>query len=366
MTRPRVLIAAGGTGGHVFPALAVAQELQRRGWHADWVGTDRGLESRVVPNAGIALHLLRFTGLRGKGLGAWLSLPMRLLRAAFEAKRILVRTRPHVVVAFGGYVTFPVGLMARGSSIPLCLHEQNAVMGTANRWLSKIAQVVMVSFPKTRHAPGRAALAGNPVRASISRLPPPALRYADHAGPLRLLVIGGSLGARAINQVLPEAMSTALTHGTAFSVRHQTGQHDLAEVVAAYKAKKIDAVCTAFIEDMTEAYAWADLVICRAGASTVSEISAVGLAAVFIPLPHAIDDHQRENARYLSDADAGWLLDQAALTASGLAALLQTMDRPMLIERAQRAHAKAMQLADHVAADLVVALTQKTRQGVAA
>lgn len=352
MTMPRVLIAAGGTGGHVFPALAVAQELQRRGWHAEWVGSDRGLEARVIPDTGIGLHILRFTGLRGKGAGAWISLPFRLAGALGDAREIVRRARPQVVVAFGGYVTFPIGLMAKWLRIPLCVHEQNAVMGSANRWLAKIARVVMVSFPNTRYAPANALLIGNPVRESIAQIAPPKERYSLRTGPLRVLVLGGSLGASALNEALPQAFSLASQQGQSLDIRHQTGVKDLAAVKARYQSFGLAAETTAFIDDMERAYAWADLLVCRAGASTVTEVAAAGVAAIFIPLPSAIDDHQSANARYLVDRQAAWLVPQSAELAQTVGRLVSESSRVLLTERAERAHGLAMQGAAEKAASL--------------
>lgn len=337
MSTPRVLIAAGGTGGHVFPALAVAQALKQMGWHAEWVGSDRGLEARVIPPTGIGLHILRFAGLRGKGAAAWLSLPLRLWSALRNAAEILDRAKPQVVVAFGGYVTFPVGLMARLRRVPLCVHEQNAVMGTANRWLAKIAHAVMTSFPATKFSPSQAVLVGNPVRESILALPHPAQRYASRTGPLRILVIGGSLGASALNHHLPGAFAQAISSGRNLQIRHQTGLKELADVQARYASLGLAAECTAFIDDMDAAYADADLVVCRAGASTVTEVAAAGLAAIFIPLPSAIDDHQSANARYLSQSDAAWLVPQAATFGAEIAQLIASIDRQALQVRACRA-----------------------------
>lgn len=358
---PRVLIAAGGTGGHVFPALAVAQTLRQQGWHAEWVGTDRGLESRVIPDAGIGLHILRFSGLRGKGLSAWLGLPVRLTRALMDALAIVRHARPSVVVAFGGYVTFPVGLAARLRRIPLCIHEQNAVMGTANRWLARIANRVMVSFPATRFAPSTSVLIGNPVRDSILQLPGLADRAADRTGGLRVLVMGGSLGATALNQSLPDCFAETTRQGQRLSIRHQTGQKDLDVVRQRYRQLGLDADCMAFIRDMDAAYAWADLVICRAGASTVTEVAAAGLPAVFVPLPSAIDDHQTANARYLADHEAAWLIRQSDLRtdASGIAssALVQrltSLTRDICVRVGARARERAMRDATDQAAQQVM------------
>jgi UDP-N-acetylglucosamine--N-acetylmuramyl-(pentapeptide) pyrophosphoryl-undecaprenol N-acetylglucosamine transferase len=354
MMSPRVLIAAGGTGGHVFPALAVAQELKQMGWHAEWVGTDRGLEARVIPAAGIALHILRFGGVRGKGIGALLTLPIRLASALMDSLKILSRANPEVVVAFGGYVTFPIGIAARLRSIPLCVHEQNAVMGTANRWLAKIARAVMVSFPGTAFAPKAASLVGNPVRQSIAAIDPPGQRYSARSGPLQILVVGGSLGASALNRQLPDALAQATRSGKDIVVRHQTGPNDLGDVIARYASLGVTAQCTAFIDNMEAAYASADLVICRAGASTVTEIAAAGVAAIFVPLPSAIDDHQSANARYLSDADAAWLVPQSPTLSQQLADIVCSIDRTQLQSRAIMARRLAMADATQTAAAIVM------------
>jgi UDP-N-acetylglucosamine--N-acetylmuramyl-(pentapeptide) pyrophosphoryl-undecaprenol N-acetylglucosamine transferase len=357
MTAPRVLIAAGGTGGHVFPALAVADELRRRGWHAEWVGSDRGLESRVIPAAGIGLHVLRFAGVRGRGVSAWMSLPVRLLAALRDAAEILRAARPQVVVAFGGYVTFPVGLLARWRRIPLCVHEQNAVMGTANRWLARIARLVMTSFPTTTHAPASAVVTGNPVRAEIAAIPRPEERFAGRDDRLRILVIGGSLGASALNRAVPQALRTCDPESRAFAIRHQTGPRDLAEVDAAYREAGLEAACVAFIDDMAQAYSWADLLICRAGASTVSEVATAGVAALFVPLPGAIDDHQTANAQHLADHGAGWLLMQSSRLADDMAACVARLDRPALQQTACRARDLGRPDAARNAADLIEAAT---------
>lgn len=359
MSTPRVLIAAGGTGGHVFPALAVAQALKQMGWHAEWVGSDRGLESRVIPPTGIGLHILHFAGLRGKGAAAWLSLPFRLWSALRSAADILDRAKPQVVVAFGGYVTFPVGLMARLRRVPLCVHEQNAVMGTANRWLAKMARVVMVSFPETKFSPPNARLVGNPVRPSIVQLADPVQRYANRTGPLRLLVIGGSLGASALNHHLPNAFAKAAASGCELQIHHQTGLKELAEVQARYASLGLVAQCTAFIDDMDAAYQGADLVVCRAGASTVTEVAAAGVAAIFIPLPSAIDDHQSANARYLSQADAAWLIPQSSDLTNQIGELIAGLDRNALQERAVRARQRAIPNAVEQVTTIVRNVTQK-------
>jgi len=356
----RVLVAAGGTGGHVFPALAVAQELRHRGWHAEWVGTDRGLEVRVIPTAGFGLHILKFSGLRGKGPMAWLSLPFRLLGALAQSRAILARVRPDAVVAFGGYVTFPIGLMARAMRIPLCIHEQNAVMGTANRWLSRIAGAVLVSFPATRYAPSGAVVVGNPVRESICTLPDPAQRYAERIGPLRVLIVGGSLGAQALNQALPEALTRLHREGLALEIRHQTGAAARAEVQAAYTHGGQEAQCSAFIDDMESAYEWADVMICRAGASTVAEVAAAGVAAIFVPLPSAIDDHQSANASVLANAEAAWSVPQGPQMAARIADILRGSTRQSLMHCAQRARHLRMHDAARRAAAVVERMSSRS------
>jgi UDP-N-acetylglucosamine--N-acetylmuramyl-(pentapeptide) pyrophosphoryl-undecaprenol N-acetylglucosamine transferase len=356
MTMPRVLIAAGGTGGHVFPALAVARLLMQRGWHAEWVGSDRGLEARVIPGAGIGLHILRFSGLRGRGAMAWLSLPLRLFRAVRDAFAIFSRARPEVVVAFGGYVTFPIGMVASMRRIPLCVHEQNAVMGTANRWLVRLAARVMVSFPATRYAPASALLVGNPVREEIHQLGDPEQRYRDRHGPLKLLVIGGSLGASAFNRQLPAVFAQVIAADQPLLICHQTGAADRDSVMAEYRRLGVTAQCSAFIEDMQAAYGESDLVICRAGASTVTEVAAAGVAALFVPLPHAIDDHQSANARALVDEQAAWMMPQGQLSSAEMVSWLAACTRQALLARAVRARSLRLKDAAHQAVQIVASV----------
>ena len=356
MTMPRVLIAAGGTGGHVFPALAVARLMMQRGWHAEWVGSDRGLEARVIPGAGIGLHILRFSGLRGRGAMAWLSLPLRLFRAVRDAFAIFSRAQPEVVVAFGGYVTFPIGMVASLRRIPLCVHEQNAVMGTANRWLARLASRVMVSFPGTRYAPGGALLVGNPVREEIHQLADPEQRYLARQGPLKLLVIGGSLGASAFNRQLPGCFAQVIAAGQPLLIRHQTGAADCDMVMAEYRRLGVAAQCSAFIDDMKAAYGESDLVICRAGASTVTEVAAAGVAAMFVPLPHAIDDHQSANARALVEQQAAWMMSQDHLASAEMVSWLADCTRPTLLARAARARSLSLKDAAHQAVQIVTSV----------
>jgi len=340
--RRPVLIMAGGTGGHVFPALAVAEELAAQGVAVSWLGTRNGLEARVVPAAGYALETIRVTNLRGKGLRRLLLAPFMLLVALWQALVIQLRLRPRAVLGMGGYVSGPGGVIAWLLRRPLLIHEQNSIAGLTNRWLAPLARVVMVAFPgslshhKTVHT-------GNPVRGGITRIPQPPERFAGRTGALRLLVFGGSLGARALNENVPAAIAQ-LDVALRPEIFHQTGSADAAGVQRAYQAAEITARVEPFIEDMASAYAWADLVICRAGALTVAELSVVGVASILVPFPHATDDHQTGNARFLADAGAAILLPQDTLNAAGLAALLAdfTGQRDVLLEMACRAQELAI------------------------
>lgn len=337
MKTPTLLIMAGGTGGHIMPGLAVAHEMKQRGWNVVWLGHPERMEGRLVPQHGFELHALRFDGVRGKGLMAWLKLPVVLSRACLQAHGVFRRVRPDVVLGMGGYVAFPGGLISAIRRIPMVIHEQNAVAGTANRWLARLASKVMTGFPGA--LPG-AVVVGNPVRAEITRIPPPAERYAGHQGPLRLLVIGGSLGALVLNTILPEALKQ-MDPAQRPEVKHQSGEQHLAVLQAAYGQAGVKAECTAFIDDMAQVLQWADLVICRAGAMTVSEVAAAGVAALFVPLPHAIDDHQAVNARYLTECGGAWVQRQSEFTAQWLAQWLATHDRDALARVAKHAHQHA-------------------------
>lgn len=337
MTGRTLLIMAGGTGGHIMPGLAVAHAMQARGWNVMWLGHPDRMEGRLVPPQGFTLAPLHFSGLRGKGPMALLKLPFTLSRACWQAGRILARIRPDVVLGMGGYVAFPGGVMAALRRIPMVVHEQNAVAGTANRWLAKLADKVLVGFPGA--LPG-AVMVGNPVRQEIACTAPAAQRYATRQGPLRLLVIGGSQGAAALNGLLPQAIARVGQDRRPI-VTHQSGERHLASLRAAYEQAGVQAVCHAFIDDMAQALSDADLVICRAGAMTVAEVAAVGVAALFVPLPNAIDDHQTANARYLSDCGGGWLQPQSEMTAEWLAEWLQGTTRPALAQVAAHAHEHA-------------------------
>lgn len=308
----RIVIMAGGTGGHVFPALAVAQYLQEQGWQVSWLGTQKGLESRVVPEHGIDIDWLSVAGVRGKGLLSKISAVFKLFKACVQAASVLRRRKPDVVLGMGGFVAGPGGLMAKMLGIPLVIHEQNRVPGTTNRLLAKLANKVLEAFPNSFAAKFQAHCTGNPLRKNFVQVPDkPAKTTKD----INVLVVGGSQGAQILNQIVPDA--AALLSG--INIKHQTGAVMRDEVAAHYQTLGIQADVSAFIEDIVAAYQWADLVVCRAGAMTVSELSALGVPAILIPLPSAIDDHQTANAHYLTDAHAGLLLMQKELTPQQLA-----------------------------------------------
>lgn len=330
---------AGGTGGHVFPALAVAQELRARGHDVVWMGAPHSFEERTVVPQGFALETIRIQGLRGKGLMSLLRAPLLLWRSLAEARAILARLQPNVVLGMGGFAAGPGGLAARLKRIPLVIHEQNAAPGLTNRALALLASRVLEAFPKTfRHA----TTVGNPVRSAIAELPPPAQRLQgrEHEPP-RLLVLGGSQGAKALNELVPRALAL-LPETRRPQIRHQAGRtYDVAR--AAYASAGVMARIEAFIDDMPAAYAWADLVLCRAGASTIAELCAAGCASVLVPFPYAVDDHQTHNGRYLADDGAAVLVQERELTPERLAALLQDLlgDRATLLRMAEAARAHA-------------------------
>jgi len=332
-----ILVMAGGTGGHVFPGLAVADFLHARGWRIVWMGNPEGMEAKLVPARGYEMAWVRFAALRGKGLLRALLLPVNLLRAFWQALRELVRVRPNVVLGMGGYVTFPGGMMAALTGRPLVVHEQNSVAGLANRVLAGVADRVLTGFPGVLR---KGEWTGNPVRAEIAALPPPAQRYAGRSGPLCVLVVGGSLGAQALNDAVPRAL-TLIPAGERPRVTHQSGARQIDQLRAAYAAAGAEAELVPFIDDMAARYATADLVLCRAGALTVAELAAAGVAGVLVPFPHAVDDHQTGNARFLAEAGAAILLPQAELTPEKLAALLRELTRERLAAMADKARTLA-------------------------
>ncbi len=336
------LIMAGGTGGHIFPGLAVAEALRERGWRVHWLG-GRGnaghpsMESQLVPPRGFAFESIDFSGVRGKGPATLVFLPLRLLKAFWQSIHVVRRVKPDVVVGLGGYIAFPAGMMSVLLGKPLVLHEQNSVAGLVNKVLAGVADRVFTAFPGVFK---KAEWIGNPLRPAFTRQPDPVTRFAGRAGPLKLLVVGGSLGARALNELVPKALSLMLPAQRP-EVTHQSGIRQIDELRANYAAAGVQAELTPFIEDTAQAFADADLIICRAGASTVTEIAAVGAAALFVPFPSAVDDHQTTNARFLVDQGGGWLLQQRDMSAAALADMLQKSERPALLQCAL--HAKNMQ-----------------------
>ncbi|MGB4361485.1 MAG: undecaprenyldiphospho-muramoylpentapeptide beta-N-acetylglucosaminyltransferase [Rhodoferax sp.] len=332
------MIMAGGTGGHIFPGLAVAQALRDKGWQVHWFGGtgsagQPSMESKLVPAQGFAFESIDFGGLRGKGLVTVALLPLRLLKAFWQSIQVLRRVKPDVVLGLGGYITFPGGMMSVLLGKPLLLHEQNSVAGLANKVLAGVADRVFTAFPEVLK---RARWVGNPLRAAFLNQPDPAQRFAGRTGPLKLLVVGGSLGAKALNEIVPQALAL-LPEATRPEVLHQSGAKQIEALRANYAGAGVQAQLTPFIDDTAQAFADADLVICRAGASTVTEIAAVGAAALFVPFPSAVDDHQTSNARFLVDQCAGWLVPQGQLTPASLAAQLQNLDRTSLLQKAQAA-----------------------------
>lgn len=370
-TGKKVLIMAGGTGGHIYPALAIARDLIAAGARVEWLGTRQGLEARIIGNSDIPLHYISIGGLRGKGLGRLLLAPFAIVRAVVQAIGVIRSSRPGCVLGMGGFVTGPGGLAARLLGTPVLIHEQNAIAGLSNLLLFPLAKVVMEAFPgafrRKRGSrvgffarlcnPAKIIVVGNPVRSDIQALPSASERYSARSGPLHLLVLGGSLGAATINNAIP-AMIAALPVEQRPVVRHQCGEKNLVATLDAYRAADIalsDAIqVLPYIADMADAYAWADLAICRAGASTVAELAVAGLPAILIPYPWAVDDHQSANASMLVDCGAGWLLPQTELSATSLHAILAPLanDRGALLSRARAAEPLALRDASRQAATL--------------
>jgi UDP-N-acetylglucosamine--N-acetylmuramyl-(pentapeptide) pyrophosphoryl-undecaprenol N-acetylglucosamine transferase len=347
-----ILIMAGGTGGHIFPGLAVAQEMRSAGWDVVWMGGRGGMEERLVPPQGYRTAWIRARAARGKGLLQKLLLPANLLFSFWESARHLLRIRPDVVLGLGGYVAFPGGMMASLLNRPLALHEQNAIAGLANRVLAAVSDKAMVAFPGALKG---AEWTGNPVRAEIASLASPEERFKGRTGPLRLLVVGGSLGAQALNEALPRAISLLSEKPL---VVHQSGEKHLDMLKKNYAQAGVQGELVAFIDDMARRYAEADLVICRAGAVTVAELSAGGMASVLVPFPFAVDDHQTANARFLSEKGAAILLPQGDLTAEKLAGTLRSLDRAALVEMARKARALGKPDAARVVAHRCIELAQ--------
>jgi UDP-N-acetylglucosamine--N-acetylmuramyl-(pentapeptide) pyrophosphoryl-undecaprenol N-acetylglucosamine transferase len=324
---------AGGTGGHIFPALSVADYVRAQGWTVVWLGSRAGMEAKLVPPKGYEIAWIRFSGLRGKGIVRIAMLPLNLLIAFWQSARAIFAHRPHVVLGMGGYVAFPGGMMASLFHRPLVLHEQNSVPGLTNRVLSHLADKLLVGFPDAFGPRAKVEWTGNPVRSDITAIPPPDERYRGRDGPLRLLVLGGSLGAAALNETVPKAIAL-MPPDSRPVVTHQAGAGHIEALRENYRRAGVRADAVAFIDDMATRYAQADLLICRAGASTIAELAAVGVAAVLVPFPHAVDDHQTHNARFLVDRGGAILIPQTDLSPERLAGLLMQFDREKLLNMA--------------------------------
>jgi UDP-N-acetylglucosamine--N-acetylmuramyl-(pentapeptide) pyrophosphoryl-undecaprenol N-acetylglucosamine transferase len=340
--QPKIMIMAGGTGGHIFPGLAVAECIVKSGGTVCWLGAEYGLESSLVPAHGISLDKISITGLRGKGLAGWLLAPFRILSAIVAANGLLAKRRPDCVVSMGGYVAGPGGIAAWLRRIPLIVHEQNRRPGLTNRVLSRLARHIFEGFPGTFKAAKNTTTSGNPVRAEITRILPPAIRFSDRTGPVRILVLGGSQGAQSLNRIVPEAIAMVNAKNPV-EIRHQAGKGNAAMTRARYQERGLNAEVCEFADDMAKLYAWAELVVCRAGALTVAEVAASGVAAVFIPFPAAVDDHQTHNASYLADAGGARILQEADLTADRLAQSLTALcgNREKLLRMAEASRSRA-------------------------
>lgn len=353
---PNVLMMAAGTGGHVFPALAVAEALSQRGATIHWLGTQSGMESDLVKPTGYPYHAIAMQGLRGKGIGRLFKLPMTLLTAVLASRKVIKQNDIDLVVGFGGYVTAPGGMAAKMAGTPLIIHEQNAIAGMSNRYLAKMAVNVLQAFDGTfdKGQSDKVQTVGNPVRNAISGVKMPDERYdKNDTSPLRLLVVGGSLGAQVLNETVPKALELI---AKPLQVRHQCGRGNEESTQSAYEQSQIDhhnITVQPFIEDMAAAYNWADVIVCRAGALTVTEIQNVGIAAIFVPLPHAVDDHQTANAKTLTDNDAAILMPQSELTPKRLSDTIQALDRPSCLSMAKKANALANRAATETVAKII-------------
>jgi UDP-N-acetylglucosamine--N-acetylmuramyl-(pentapeptide) pyrophosphoryl-undecaprenol N-acetylglucosamine transferase len=340
--KKHILIMAGGTGGHVFPALAVATELTEQGHQVSWMGTESGIESTLVPKAGHPIHYINVKGLRGNGILGWLSAPFKLLKAVYEATQIIKQIKPDAVLGLGGFASGPGGVAAKLLAKPLLIHEQNAIPGMTNQLLAKVANKVMEGFNGSFATKYNAEWVGNPVRAEIESIVEPKLRFAQRSDELKLLVLGGSLGARALNSVIPEAIAK-LPRQSRPVITHQCGKRHLDDCQQAYVDADVDAEVVSFIDDMATVYAEADIVICRSGALTVAELAAAGLGSILVPYPYAVDDHQTKNAQILAVAGAGKVIDEKQLTVARLVDELSTLisKREQLTQMAIAARSQA-------------------------
>jgi len=345
-----ILIMAGGTGGHVFPALAVADYMKVSGWRVVWLGTKGGMESMLVPQKGYDIETIDFSGLRGKNFITWLTLPLRLLLAFWQSAKVLFQIRPDVVLGMGGYPAFPGGIMASLLNKSLLIHEQNSIPGLANKILAKFADKVLLGFPNAIRNEKKVVFSGNPVRNEISQLDTPDKRYAGRSGKLKLLIIGGSLGSQALNTIVPQTLKL-IPNNMRPLVTHQAGRKHLETLKKNYAEAGVEGELVVFIEDMAIHYADCDLVVCRAGALTIAELTAVGTASILVPFPYAVDDHQTSNAKFLSDKDAAVLLPQNELTPKNLAKLLMGFTREKLLGMAMKARELARPNATRLVAE---------------
>lgn len=344
-----LMVMAGGTGGHVYPAIAVADALHAQGWKIVWLATAGGMENRLIADKPYDKAMMTMQGVRGKGLMGWLTLPVKLMRAFSQARQAIKQHQPDVVLGMGGFAAFPGGVMAKLAGVPLVIHEQNSIAGLTNKVLTNIANRVLTGFPNALG--GKGEMVGNPVREVITTLPMPDQRFAEHHGVLRVLVVGGSLGAVALNTLLPQAFAQ-LPVNTRPQIIHQAGEKQIEALKKNYAEAGVAADCRAFIHDMAEVYAWADLVICRAGALTVAELANVGVASILVPFPFAVDDHQTTNAAYLQQAGAALLIQQRDLDVTQLANTLKTIDRSTCLEMARKARALAKPQATQQVAEI--------------
>ncbi|WP_159738068.1 undecaprenyldiphospho-muramoylpentapeptide beta-N-acetylglucosaminyltransferase [Vibrio atypicus] len=348
----RLMVMAGGTGGHVFPGLAVAKQLQSEGWEIRWLGTADRMEADLVPKHGIEIDFIKVKGLRGQGIGRLIKAPFQIINAIMQAKAHMKRWQPDAVLGMGGYVSGPGGIAAWLLGIPVVLHEQNAVAGLTNQWLSKIAKKVFQAFPG---AFPNTPVVGNPVREDVVAIEPPTKRMAERNGDVRILVMGGSQGAQILNRTLPETMAKL---GDGYQVRHQAGKNNQQAVASAYLEQKVlNAEVVEFIDDVAAAYDWADVLVCRSGALTVSEVSAAGVGAIFIPFMHK-DRQQALNADHLVECGAAKMIEQPELTVDKLVAEIQKLDRDALVTMATKAREAAKLDADKVVADAIIVLTK--------
>ena len=332
-----IMIMAGGTGGHVYPAMAVADHLKEHGWNVVWLATEGGMENKLIDGKPYAKATISMRGVRGKGLLGWVLLPIQLVTAFKQSITAIRKHKPNVVLGMGGFAAFPGGLMAKVLGKPLVIHEQNAIAGLTNKVLAIFATRVLAAFPSAFG--DKATLVGNPVRQQITQLATPEQRYQQRSGKLNLLIVGGSLGAQALNDVLPIALANLPAE--TFNVVHQAGEKHIAALQANYQAAKVPAEAIAFINNMSEMYAWADVVICRAGALTIAELACVGVASVLVPFPHAVDDHQTYNAQFLSDAGAAKLIQQTAFNVQKATEILRCLTRESCLDMAIKAKALA-------------------------